>query len=545
MWATMFKRNIEVTDVEPGAYLGNKQSSSIFLSPVLETDILDIIKSLDSKKSAGYDGITPDVIKKTAPSIIKPLTHIVNQSLLLGLFPDRLKIAQVLPIHKKGDSHSVSNYHPISLLSIFSKILEKVMYSMVYKYLSKCSILNIHQYGFRRNHSTSHAIIELVNKVLKAFEGNELTIATYMDLSKAFDVIDHCILLEKLEHYGVRGVAYEWFKSYLSSRKQFVIINNSESTLLSVTTGVPQGSVLGPLLFLLYVNDICNCSNIADIISFADDTTVIVCGKDMSDLSNVMNAELEKISKWFKTNKLCINVDKTNYMVFRPYQRYINLDPIVIRINNIPLIRKENASFLGIVINENLSWKNHTKHVSSKISKAVGIISKVKHIFPKCVLVNIYNSLILPYLQYGNVVWGNYYKSNIEILHKLQKRACRIITSSHRRQSSQPIFSHLKLLNIYDINKMNVGSLMHNVTANKVPVPIHGMFSNSKAASMPYDLRYIPICDVPFTRLASSHRSIFRQGPDFWNCLNNNIRDIPSLKLFKYRLKHYLLSKYV
>ena len=250
---------------------------------------------MNGKKSSGYDEIPPKLVKNISKHIVKPLTYIYNQSFLTGVIPNDLKIALVTPVFKANDKEEFNNYRPISVLSCFSKILEKIMYKRVIKYLDKNNILFQSQYGFRKKHSTNLATIELMTKILQAIENGEYTVGVFLDLAKAFDSVNHEILLRKLEHYGIRGIVLEWFTNYLTNRKQIVKYKFEKSERLTIKCGVPQGSVLGPLLFLIYMNDISRCSEILSVILFADDTNLFYSHKNIDTLNKTVNQELKKI----------------------------------------------------------------------------------------------------------------------------------------------------------------------------------------------------------------------------------------------------------
>ena len=228
--------------------------------------------------------------------------EINNQSLLEGVFPNALKIAKVVPIFKNGDLKCVTNYRPISVLPAFSKITEKIVYKRLYKYISDNSILHQNQFGFREKLSTSMALLELIDKLSEAVDDKLTTIGVFIDLAKAFDTVDHGILLRKLQHYGIRGIALDWFRSYLTDREQFVVIGNCESSCARISCGVPQGSILGPVLFLLYINDLNYASKLLQTIMFADDTNLFLTGNSLDVIEKQMNDELEVISEWFKSN---------------------------------------------------------------------------------------------------------------------------------------------------------------------------------------------------------------------------------------------------
>ena len=227
---------------------------------------------MPNKESYGYDDISIETMNIAIPFISSPLARVINNSFSKGIVPDSTKVAKVLPLFKSGDQTLLSNYRPISLLPSFSKIFERLVYNRLISYLNKNNILHDYQFGFRSNHDTAMAVTEMVDKIAEAIDSKKISLGIFIDLSKAFDTINHNILIQKLSFYGIRGLSLEWFKSYLSDRSQFVCYSNAKSTVQKITCGVPQGSILGPLLFLLYVNDISNISKILHFVLFADDT---------------------------------------------------------------------------------------------------------------------------------------------------------------------------------------------------------------------------------------------------------------------------------
>ena len=276
----------------------------------------DAFFSLQTNKSPGHDGISFNVIKNCFGPLSTPLLNIFNLSLEKGIFPDELKIARVTPMYKTGDENDFGNYRPISVLPCFSKMLERIMYKRLYNHLSQNRMLYLKQFGFQKSHSAEHVIIQLIDQINSSFGKNNFTLGVFIDLSKAFDTVDHHILISKLENYGVNGNNLRWFQSYLKNRKQYLNFNNKITTLSQITFGVRQGSILGPLLFLIYVNDLNNTSSILDPIMFADDTNLFYSHKNIHELFAKVNEELEKIGDWFKANKVSLNNKKLSTCFF-------------------------------------------------------------------------------------------------------------------------------------------------------------------------------------------------------------------------------------
>ena len=275
-----------------------------------------IISNLDPNKSSGPCSVPIKLLKIASSIIIGPLCVILNNSFSTGIFPDAMKIAKIIPIHKAGSTQGINNYRPISLLSIFSKIIERLMHRRLYAFLEHHKVLFESQFGFRKDKSTQHSLIEIVEEIRSSMERKNYGCGVFIDLKKAFDTVNHSILINKLEHYGIRETSLDWFKSYLNNRHQFVSFNGHFSDYKVMTCGVPQGSVLGPLLFLIYINDLPNISQNLKFYLFADDTNIYYEAPNLSDLQITLNDELKKLSEWLRVNRLSLNVSKTNFVIF-------------------------------------------------------------------------------------------------------------------------------------------------------------------------------------------------------------------------------------
>ncbi len=311
-----FASNIKTKSNDIYDYLKNKNGKSMFLNPVDGNEVIRTVNKCSNKTSTDCDELSMNIVKHIIHEVVEPFSYICNLSFETSTFPDQMKKAKVTPIFKAGNKREFTNYRPVSLLPQFSKIIEKLFDVRLQKFIDKHNLLNNGQYGFRSNCSTSFALMELIEEICNNLDNKKLTVGVFIDLKKAFDTIDHNLLLQKLDFYGIRGATNDWVKSYLTNRKQFVQVDGHSSDLLDIICGVPQGSVLGPKLFILYINDLCNVSSLVKYVLFADDTNIFKSGDNLQSLCIEISNELNKISVWFNVNKLSLNVSKTHFMVF-------------------------------------------------------------------------------------------------------------------------------------------------------------------------------------------------------------------------------------
>ena len=385
-------------------FLSNPVKSTIFLSPITKEEILEIINKLDNHKCSD---ISPKLLKHLSASFSRVLCYLFNSCMLAGVFPDELKIAKVIPLFKTGNRNSVSNYRPISILPTLSKIFEKLINKRIYEFLETHNIIYNCQFGFRQKHSTIHAVQTAVTSVIKSVNVSNQIMGIFIDFSKVFDTIKHDILLKKLNHYGIRGIALELINSYLCNRKQYVYYDNQCYLDLSdISVGVPQGSVLGPLFFIVYVNDIINCMDSSiKFVMFADDTNIFVSAKTSEDLYSKANALLNNLRYYIDANYLHINLKKSKYIHFKSCRARINTYPLIY--DNFILEQVKSIKFLGIIISDTLVWNEHIKFIINKLSKISGSLYKLARCIPGNMRKMIYLALINSQLIYGITIWGS------------------------------------------------------------------------------------------------------------------------------------------
>ena len=403
-------------------YLGTRNEQCLVWKKIKEEEVIDSLCALDTTKSHGYDNLSVRLIKDAAPFIFAPLTYIFNLSLEVGIFPDALKIARVTPLFKKGPKNDPGNYRPISVLPVIAKIFEKLVNGRLMDFLEANNILYRHQYGFRKRYSTKLSLINLVNTLLQSIDKGEMTLGIFIDFKKAFDTINHSILSDKLEYYGIRGIVLKWFQNYLSNRLHVLCYKDEVSSSRRITCGVPQGSVLGPTLFLLYINDLPNSTDYFQCRLFADDSNIFHTfpkGQKEIDMDDV-NEKLKEVQKWCIVNKLTINLKKTNYMVIKGQRQSVEIKG-VLTLSETVINRVHVASFVGIQIDETLKWKDQVQSIHKCIRRKIGLLFKLRYYVPKHVLMLLYKCFIQSHIFYGIEVWGSTYKSHLNCIFLAQK----------------------------------------------------------------------------------------------------------------------------
>ena len=537
-------------------FLGPPCLKSMALEDVTVQEITNIVLSLKNS-STGFDKISAKVIKHILPSIITPLCHLINRSFQLGVFPQRLKLSRVIALFKGGDREDPGNYRPISLLSVFSKIFERPMLKRLVRFLEAKFFFHQHQFGFRAKYSTEHACNKLLQFIRQSLDSNLIPAAIFLDVKKAFDSLTHKILIGKLSHHGVRGEALSWFSSYLTDRSIAMEDTDKE---VPIEYGVPQGSILGPTLFLIYVNDLYRLLNTPipnvccglchkcysqtmsastsdsreELVAFADDTTLGAAAPDESSLILKLQAMTEKILNWFDINQLALNVKKSYLLIFsRTGVSCPTITELPTPRGSISRPPDRYVRFLGVLLDENLSFKLHVQVIRVKISRGLGIIRKLKRLFPFPILRLLYFSLIFPYICYCSSVWMSTFSSVLAPVHILHEKAVTVLQSTTH--------SPVNLLKIRDIYVISLASLAYQFFHGDLPFCFSGLLKPVGEVNF-YAVRNREDVMIPATPSVRSDFGLVVTVGRAWNLVPAEIRQSQTLGSFKRQMKSFLLK---
>ena len=532
----MLSSKIATSDKHFSEFLPPNTNESFFLYP---TNPEEITIELNALSESTASDIPVRLIKVAINPISEMLSHIFNHSFENGIFPEKLKFGIVIPAHKGDSKLSLNNYRPISLLPIFSKILERLVHKRLMNFLTKHNTLFEHQFGFQPNKTTSMAILDIYTKIVSALENKEIACCIFLDFAKAFDTVNHNILLQKLENYGIRGLPLKWFTSYLHKRHQVVKLCNIYSDKLEIKCGVPQGSVLGPLLFLIYINDIYRTSNILKFHLFADDTSIFFSNKDVHTIKSVVNKELCSVSHWLSANKLSLNVSKSSFILFHPPQKKVT--KITLQIYNEDIPEKASTKYLGVNIDKHITWKEHINYLLSKLTRAIAILTKIRYNVPKYLLRTLFFTFYKPYIDYCINIWTCTSQTNLDLINVSMKKAIRVITFSKFDAHSDPLFKSLNLLNLEKTIEFNLGKFMWNVQNNKLPIFLAKEF---KMEITTQSSRKIIISKnyTPLSRTKYKEYFVTTKGPLLWRKIPTYLRDIRSKNIFSKKYSKLLLG---
>ena len=515
---------------------GCNHSESFRFYSVSYDFVYNQICNMDNNKSPGLDKFSVKLLKLAAPYVSKSLAHICNISLNSSKFPDEWKKAKVTPIFKSGDKNNVSNYRPISVLPIISKIIERTVHNQLYDYLCSRNILSDSQSGFRSNHSTTTTLLDVQDYILNNMDNGFATGVIFLDLKKAFDTVNHEILINKLADYGIKGNELGWFKSYLSNRAQAVHVNSFLSDFRTYNTGIPQGSILGPLLFIIFVNclpDVVTCKTVM----YADDTSLMCKAKTADDLKVQLESNLKAVANWFKANKLTLNTDKTKFMIFGTNHTLNHYNDITLTFDDKFIERVDVFKYLGIKFDSNMSWSSHIDYVSGNISKRIGVVKRAKYFLPHKTLVMLSNALVIPHFDYASSVWSNCSATNQYQLQVLHNRLARTILFADIRTPVDDMLNSLNWIKLCDRWSNHMILLTFKCIKNMCPEYLCNQFDfvhnahDHKTRSHSSNTLIVPKCNSN-----SGKRTFIVRAANLWNNLPPSYRvnfETMSLHQFK------------
>lgn len=515
------------------------------VSPITHRDVVETLKRLPNKLSKGTDGITSIFLKNNAVALTPPLVWLFNLSMSKGIFPESLKEAIVVPLHKGGDPSQMTNYRPISLLSTISKLFEKIIHGRLISFWTKYNIFSNKQFGFLPGRSTEMAIFSHMKEIVGGIEGGEFVASIYLDIMKAFDAVQHDTLLAKLEKAGIRGLFLNWFSTYLKGRRQRVKINGMIGDARITTTGVPQGSCLGPLLFLIYINGVLQLNLQGTVYAYADDTAVLYRDKSGTRLIERMNADLNVLQSWFSAHSLLPNVGKTKIMAFG-YRRILNLSG-KIKFHKggetncpntcgcVALEQVDSWKYLGLHLDLKVTWAKQLSNLHNKIRGLCLLLYYASKFFGRTHLKRIYMALFEPNLRYGLTQWGSAGSEALIPVERLQRKAIRTMAGIRIGQNSSIWFSKLKILTLNELHRLELVVLAHR---HKDRNDLFVFRGNSRMQSEQSN-RTTSLLAPPWIRLRSRSQAPYSAVDEF-NRLPIKIRKIINFKAFRKKASEYI-----
>ena len=519
-------------------------SDQFTLSTVDYKQVERIIAAMPSNKAPGIDKIPIRVIKDSLNPIVHPITSIVNASFQNCVFPSKWKTAEVTPILKEGDHEQANNNRPISLLPVLSKVCERVVHNQLTSYLQSNDTLSKSQSGNKRWHSCETSVIETTDTILNAIDKKKLTAVVLLDMSKAFDSVNHDTLILKLQDVGISSDTLQWFRSYLSNRSQVVRIYSTLSEPLSVTSGVPQGSILGPLLFSIYTNDLLLIPQKCSTQSYVDDTKLITSFELKANLDAIADLEddLFKIGEWCSNNQLLLNPGKTKLMIFGSRQMRAKFQFRYLSFMGKDIVPTDTAKDLGVTLDSNLTYDEHIIKTASSCMSRLGQINRVKHVFDKRTLLMIINSLVFSRLFYCSNVWSNTSKCNVNKLQAVQNFACRIVSGARKFDHVTPIRKELNWLSVPSQLYYRNATMAFKCMTGQAPEYLTSKFIKRAEVSR-RSTRNSQLLQIPFFRTAAGQRTFFYRTVNLWNSLDNSFKLCNSIDVFKTRLRTKLLKE--
>lgn len=510
----------------------NTIKTTFFLTPTDKKEIVDTIKTLKKNKTPGIDMIRAETLKEISNEIAEPLTYLINKSFSDSICPSVFKKAIIKPIYKSGNKLETSNYRPISLIINFAKIFEKIIKTRIVNYLKKYNLLSKNQYGFTEGKSTEDAICALTSHIYKALDESKPSICIFLDLAKAFDTVNHRQLLDSLQELGFRGQTLNLFRSYLTDRSQYVLIGEEMSDAKTVEYGVPQGTVLGPILFNIYLNNIFTLRTTGEIISFADDTAVFYKSDSWHSLKQEVENDMSTIINWFNHKQLTINTTKTKFMPFSSYKSGLPTYNELNITDTVKITTCFEIKYLGIYIDSHLRWDFHVNKIIKILRTLIYKFKFISQVLELPQLKIIYFALIESRISYGILGWGGLNKTQQKRLEIIQKYFMKIIMNKTKTYSTEAIFEQLKVLDIRQIYFLKVILYQHK-NINTMEYIEHQYNTRNKSNK----LAKIPVCGKTI-----GQRGYVFLAPRLYNLLPLKIKAIKSLKVFKNKAKRFIHS---
>lgn len=509
-------------------YTSEKKTSmnSIYLEVTDETEVMKTINDLKNKKSAGSDGLKAETLKIISKYISKPLTYIINKCFDMGFYPAAFKSSIVIPVYKSGDEKKVTNYRPISLTTTLSKVFEKIIQNRLNNFLKKFNLLSTSQFGFREHKSTQDAIHTLTKNIYECLDKNMPCLGVFIDLTKAFDTVDHNILLATLDDMGIRGTANELFRHYLTNRKQKVRIKNYLSSEETITCGVPQGTVLGPILFTVYIDNLFSQTKAGKVLSFADDTVIIYKSDNWYNLKIETENNLNIIKDWFDSRLLTINFNKTKYVAFSSFETSIPNYDLVIGTNLIRPVKE--IKYLGIFLDAHLRWDKQTAYLIKKLRCILYRFREIQVHFDIKQKIIIYQSLVEPHLRYGIIGWGSVGKNYLNMLEISQKRFLKMILNKGSRYPSDSLYHETEILDIRQLYSIEILITQHQ-NKNELNSVTHSYPTRQRN-------RYL----TPIMKKAIGQKSYQFIAPKLYNHLPDSVKNEAHLPQSKKQIKAFV-----
>ena len=508
--------------------------STLVIPPMTITEVYQALCHLKQSGTRGLDGIDGKILKLSAPVIAETLTYVYNLCIDKSLFPIQLKQARVIPIFKSGDPSQPSNYRPISILPALSKPLEKHINKHLSKHLETYDLLHINQSGFRQNHSCQTALINLVDQWLHNINEDKFSGALFVDFAKAFDVIDHDLLYRKLLLYGVSDQCHQLITSFLTNRNQVVCIDRSKSIMQEIKYGVPQGSVLGPILFSIYVNDL--PLHIPDLCElFCDDTTIHTSHHDLPSVFKSLQNCIDKLTKWSHFNHMSLNPHKTKLMVITTRQKRQNITTELptLCIAEEPVEIVDSHRVLGVMIDNNLSWHSHVNYMCKTLSKKIYQLCRIKHFLSPHARRLFFHAHILSCISYCSTLFDSASENTTKPLVRIYKRAVKAVLLKSSSLTTSD-YEDLDILPLKLTFAKNKAILMQKIALGTVPLALQSKFQRC--------IRQHGKLQVPIPRLDLFKSSLHYSGSILWNALPQTVKSSNSISVFKTRLKRHFKS---